>query len=164
MWFGKTDPSVFRSPRSAPAELKETASFKQYIDFYTERVGLSENKLALCARLYQQRLNKISNGKIKNANIETLVCICLPLGLDVTEAKRPACAIWKIFFTSQTHTHGLFGIDRNLFRAWYRLQSFGGYFGLCRRIPDWARLSPAAGYMQGKMKNGRRIKLTLFRG
>ena len=78
---------MFRSPRSAPAELKETASFKQYIDFYTERVGLSENKLALCARLYQQRLNKISNGKIKNANIETLVCICLPLGLDVTEAK-----------------------------------------------------------------------------
>ena len=77
---------MFRSPRSAPSYLTETASYKLYIDFYTQRVGLTENKLAFGIRHYQQRLNNISNGKLKNVDVETLVRICLVLGLDEEES------------------------------------------------------------------------------
>lgn len=37
--------------------------------------------------MYQQRLNKISNGQIKNAGVETLACLCMVLALNVEEAK-----------------------------------------------------------------------------
>lgn len=37
--------------------------------------------------MYQQRLNKISNGQIKNAGVEILTSLCLVLGLNVEEAK-----------------------------------------------------------------------------
>lgn len=78
---------MYRSPRSAPNELKSTASGKQYIDYYTERVSLSENKLATGMRTYQQMLNKIVHGEIKNVRVVTLVCMCLVLGLTVPESK-----------------------------------------------------------------------------
>lgn len=77
---------MFRSPRPAPADLSESASFKLYLDYYTQRVGLTENKLALGARIHQQRLNKISNGIVKNVDVETLVRLCLVLGLTEQEA------------------------------------------------------------------------------
>ena len=77
---------MFRSPRPAPQYLTETSSYKLYIDYYTHRVGLTENKLALCIRQSQQRLNNISNGKLKNVDVETLVRICLVLGLDEKES------------------------------------------------------------------------------
>lgn len=37
--------------------------------------------------MYQQRLNKISNGQIKNAGVETLASLCMVLGVNVDEAK-----------------------------------------------------------------------------
>lgn len=74
---------MFRSPRKPPTHLiSETASFKQYLDYYAQRVELSENKLASIIRINQQRLNDISNGKTKNVDTETLVRICLALGLN----------------------------------------------------------------------------------
>lgn len=77
---------MFRSPRPAPVDLSEADSFKRYLDYYTQRAGLTENKLALGARIYQQRLNKISNGIVKNVDVETLVRLCLVLGLTEQEA------------------------------------------------------------------------------
>lgn len=77
---------MFRSPRPAPPELSETASFKQYLDHYTQRAGLTENRLAACARIRQQRLNKIANGYIRDVDVETLVRLCLALGLTEPEA------------------------------------------------------------------------------
>lgn len=52
-----------------------------------QRAGLSQNKLAVCARINQPRLNKICNGVIKNAGVDTLVCICLALGLTESESR-----------------------------------------------------------------------------
>ena len=77
---------MFRSPRQAPTYLSETASFKQYLDYYTQRAGLTENKLALFSRLNQSTLNKIANGKMQNVSVPMLVCICLALGLNEIEA------------------------------------------------------------------------------
>ena len=77
---------MFRSPRRAPTYLSETASFKQYLDYYTRRVGLSENKLAIFSRLNQSTLNKIANGVMKNVDVSMLVCICLALGLSEAES------------------------------------------------------------------------------
>lgn len=77
---------MFRSPRQAPTYLSETASFKQYLDYYTQRAGLTENKLALFSRLNQSTLNKIANGKMQNVSVPMLVCICLALGLNEVEA------------------------------------------------------------------------------
>lgn len=77
---------MFRSPRKPPTQLDETASFKQYLDYYTQRVKLSENKLASIIRINQQRLNDISNEKTKNVDTETLVRICLALGLNEEES------------------------------------------------------------------------------
>lgn len=77
---------MFRSSRPAPLYLSKTASFKQYLDHYTQRAGLSENKLALFARLNQSTLNKIANGIMKNVDVSMLVCICLALGLNEAES------------------------------------------------------------------------------
>lgn len=77
---------MFRSPRKPPTQLSEPASFKQCLDYYTQRVKLSENKLASIIRINQQRLNDISNEKTKNVDTETLVRICLALGLNEEES------------------------------------------------------------------------------
>ena len=86
---------MFRSPRPAPLELSETASFKQYLDHYTQRAGLTENRLAAYARIRQQRLNKIANGYIKDVDVETLMRLCLVLGLTEPEAVN-LMARWEL--------------------------------------------------------------------
>ena len=63
------------------------ASFGIYLDYYTQRAEISQNRLAACARLNQSYLNKIANGKLKNVPIEALVNICLALRLSGDEAK-----------------------------------------------------------------------------
>ena len=65
----------------------KTAPFKDHLNYYMDRVGLSQNRLALCARINQSRLNKIYNGVIRNVGVDTLVCICLALGLNEDEAQ-----------------------------------------------------------------------------
>lgn len=77
---------MFRSPRKAPEVLSQTSSFKEYLDYYAQRAGLSENKLAIFSRLNQSTLNKIANGVMKNVDISMLVCICLALGLNEAES------------------------------------------------------------------------------
>ena len=76
-----------RSFYPASTELSETATFGQYADFYTRRVGLTQNKLAVCARVNQSRLNKIVNEIIKDVPVDILVNLCLVLGLNQVEAK-----------------------------------------------------------------------------
>lgn len=78
---------AFPQSRSAPVKLSNTASFKQYFDHYSECIGLSENVIASFVRINQPRLNKITNGKIKNVDIPTLVSICLVFGLNENEAR-----------------------------------------------------------------------------
>ena len=63
------------------------ASFGIYLDYYTQRAEISQNRLAACARINQSYLNKIANGKLKNVPIEALVNICLALRLSGDEAK-----------------------------------------------------------------------------
>lgn len=77
---------MFRSTRE-PCELSPTASFGLYLDFYTRRVGLSENKLADCARMNQSALNKMRNDERHSMSVDILVCLCLALGLTEEEAK-----------------------------------------------------------------------------
>ena len=81
---------MFRSPRPAPLELSETASFKLYLDYYTQRAGLTENRLAACARIRQQRLNKIANGYIKDVDVETLVRLTEPEAVDLMARRERA--------------------------------------------------------------------------
>lgn len=69
-----------------PSELSSTASFGLYTDYYARRIGLSQNKLSICARMSQSRLNKIVNGTIQNVPVETLVSLCLALRLKENEA------------------------------------------------------------------------------
>ncbi len=51
-----------------------------------DRAGLTENKLSVCIRVNQQYLNKITNRQIKNVDVDTLVCICLVLCMNLDEA------------------------------------------------------------------------------
>ena len=77
---------MFCSSRPRPAELSDTASFWLYTDYYARRVGLSQNKLSICARMSQSKLNKIVNETIRNVSVETLVSLCLVLRLNEDEA------------------------------------------------------------------------------
>ena len=61
------------------------ASFSVYTSYYRNRVGLSENKLSICARLNQSYLNKIVNDKVRDVPIEVLVNISLVLHLTPEE-------------------------------------------------------------------------------
>lgn len=70
-----------------PYELSPTASFGLYLDFYTRRAGLTENKLAVCARINQPTLNKMRNNRKHSMSVDTLVCLCLVLGLTEEEAR-----------------------------------------------------------------------------
>ena len=76
----------FRKRRHAPEQLTETTPYKECVDYYSKRAGLSETKLALCTRENQQRLNKIARGQLKNVDVETLVRICLVLRLTEEES------------------------------------------------------------------------------
>lgn len=77
---------MFCSSRAGSTELSNTASFGLYTHYYARRVGLSQNKLSVCARMSQSRLNKIVNGIIQNVSVETLVNLCLVLRLNEYEA------------------------------------------------------------------------------
>ena len=76
---------MFRSTRE-PCELSPTASFGLYLHFYAQRVGLSETVLAEFARMNQSTLNKITNIARHGVSVDTLVCLCLALGLTEEEA------------------------------------------------------------------------------
>lgn len=69
-----------------PCELSPTASFGLYLHFYAQRVGLSETVLAEFARMNQSTLNKITNIARHGVSVDTLVCLCLALGLTEEEA------------------------------------------------------------------------------
>lgn len=56
----------FAKVENAPEQLTETTPYKECVDYYSRRAGLSETKLALCTRENQQRLNKIARGQLKN--------------------------------------------------------------------------------------------------
>lgn len=77
---------MFCSPRPEQAKPNQTASFWLYTDYYARRVGLTQNKLSICARINQPRLNKIVNGAIRNVPVDTLVNLCLALRLSETES------------------------------------------------------------------------------
>lgn len=76
---------MFPSARELVSKPCETASFGLYLDYYTTRADLTQNKLAVCARINQSRLNKIANGGIKDISVDTLVCLCLSLRLREEE-------------------------------------------------------------------------------
>lgn len=76
---------MFRSTRE-PCELSPTASFGLYLHFYAQRVKLSETVLAEFARMNQSTLNKITNIAGHGVSVDTLVCLCLALGLTEEEA------------------------------------------------------------------------------
>ena len=63
------------------------ASFGDYIQYYTQRNGITINRLATCARMNQPHLYKIINGAIHDVPVDILVNICLALRLSVEEAK-----------------------------------------------------------------------------
>lgn len=68
--------------------LTETSSFRDYLEYYCGRKGIkSENKLAECVRINQSRMTKITNNKIIDVDVKTLVAICLVLELNLDEAK-----------------------------------------------------------------------------
>lgn len=98
---------AFPLPRPAPIKLNETASFRQCFDYYLERTGLSETKIADYIRINQPRLNKIANGTVKNVDIPTLVCICLALGLNEAEA-RDLLARRERAFSPANDTHRVY--------------------------------------------------------
>ena len=63
------------------------ASFGDFIRYYTQRNGITINRLATCARMNQPHLYKIINGAIHDVPVDILVSICLALRLSVEEAK-----------------------------------------------------------------------------
>ena len=73
-------------PCSAPKP-RDDAPFGVYLDYYTQRVGLTQNRLSVCARINQSRMNKIANERIRDVSVDTLVNLCLVLHLNWEEAK-----------------------------------------------------------------------------
>ena len=69
------------------AKPRKTASFKEYMEYYLERKNWSQNKLAIAARLNQSQVNKIINGTVYTVQVDTLVCLCLVLQLNLDESK-----------------------------------------------------------------------------
>lgn len=65
----------------------KTASFKEYIEHYCKRKGWSQNRLSIAARLNQSQVNKIVNGTVYTVQVDTLVCLCLALQLNLSESK-----------------------------------------------------------------------------
>lgn len=63
------------------------APFGVFLDYYTQRAGLTQNRLSVGARINQSRLNKIANDRIRDVSVDTLVNLCLVLHLDRDEAQ-----------------------------------------------------------------------------
>lgn len=62
------------------------ADFKAYMDYYMQRKGWSQQKLADAARLNQPYVSRLINGRISNLQIDTMVCLCLALQLSLQES------------------------------------------------------------------------------
>ena len=75
----------------------KTASFKEYIEYYINRKGWSQSRLAVCARLNQSQVNKIINEKVSNISVDVLVCLCLALQLTVPESKDLLARMQRAF-------------------------------------------------------------------
>ena len=71
-------------PASKP---RNDAPFGVFLDYYTQRAELTQNRLSVGARINQSRLNKIANDRIRDVSVDTLVNLCLVLHLDREEAK-----------------------------------------------------------------------------
>lgn len=56
------------------------------MEYYLKRKNWSQSRLAVCARLNQSHVNKITNGRIYRIEVDTLLCICLALQLTPDEA------------------------------------------------------------------------------
>lgn len=75
----------------------KTASFKEYIEYYLNKKGWSQNQLADAARLNQPYVNKLINGKVSDVSIATMMCICLSLQLTVPETKDLLSRVQRAF-------------------------------------------------------------------
>ncbi len=64
----------------------KTAPLEDYLNYYIERIGWSQNKLAICSRIAQPQINKIFNRRIYNIPVDVLICICLALRLTKKES------------------------------------------------------------------------------
>ena len=80
----------FPKRRLAPKHIDEKSSFTEWFFWYLDARGLSENGLAVLARIDQSELNKIVNihsaKARKNVPVYQLVKICLALGLTENQA------------------------------------------------------------------------------
>lgn len=56
------------------------------MDYYMQRKGWSQQKLADAARLNQPYVSRLINGRISNLQIDTMVCLCLALQLSLQES------------------------------------------------------------------------------
>ncbi len=82
-------------------------SFGLYLDYYTQRAGISQNTLANCARVNQPWLNRLANGRIKDTSVAELVCLCLALRLNVDESKDLLARMARAFSPAEP-MHGAF--------------------------------------------------------
>ena len=85
----------------------DSASFGEYLNYYTQRAKISQNRLAICARINQSYLNKLANGRINDAPVDTLVSICLALRLSQDEA-RDLLARKERAFSPANPTHQIY--------------------------------------------------------
>ena len=83
-----------------------------------QRVGISQNKLALCARINQSYLNRLYNRRIKNVSTDTLVSICLALGLNEEEAEDLMSRIERVLSPSNP----LHSVYRELIRIYSKME------------------------------------------
>lgn len=72
----------FPVPLSAPEHLSESSPARDYIIAYLASAGLSQNQLAQRIRQSQQRTNYIISGRMKTVDVQTIISICLVLGLN----------------------------------------------------------------------------------
>ncbi len=84
------------------AKPSKTASFKEYMEYYLERKNWSQNKLAIAARLNQSQVNKIINGTVYTVQVDTLVCLCLALQLNLDESKDLLARTERVFSPAST--------------------------------------------------------------
>ncbi|MBR3554985.1 MAG: helix-turn-helix domain-containing protein [Oscillospiraceae bacterium] len=91
---------------SSPKPSKDSA-FGIYLDYYTQRAGISQNTLANCARVNQPWLNRLANGRIKDTSVAELVCLCLALRLNVDESKDLLARMARTFSPAEP-MHGVY--------------------------------------------------------
>ncbi len=67
------------------------------MDYYMQRKGWSQQKLADAARLNQPYVSRLINGRINNLQIDTLVCLCLALQLTLQESRDLLSRVERAF-------------------------------------------------------------------